>query len=231
MVKYKLINLYLTKCDLSILKLEFSVKSKFYFILKGFVFMEDKNYDIGKQIRKIRTSKNITINQVAKETGFTSSFISQFERGKTKASVASLQKIASVLDINLSTLFTGDKSSTGNNASRLENPVLIRKSERSKLVYPDEKSIDYLLTGIDGQFEMIQSTMEPGGSSGELFSHQDSEEGITVLQGTMELILGDDKYVLNEGDTITFSSHISHGWKNTGSEVLKLIWVVSPPTY
>lgn len=191
--------------------------------------MENDQETIGYKIRKIRESNQMTINQLATETGFTPSFISQFERGLTKASVASLQKIATVLSINLSTLF--EQEHEKKLSSKLKEPVIIRKSNRRKLVYPDDKSVDYLLTGLHGQFEVIYSEIDPNGSSGELFSHNSIEECITVLQGQMEISIGDDYHILLGGDTITFSSRTPHGWKNSGSEVLKLLWVVTPPTY
>jgi|SRR5690625_3621541 len=187
--------------------------------------------DLGKYLRKVRESKKITINEIAKKTGFTPSFISQFERGLTKASISSLQKIVQALNMSLSELFIHTNSTTKNEAKHSDKPNLVRKENRSKLSYPDNKSFDYLLTGIHGQFEMILSEIEPGGGSGELVSHNDSEEGITVLQGMMEITIGSKKYTLYQGDTITFPSHIPHGWKNIGDELLKLIWIVSPPTY
>lgn len=192
--------------------------------------MMSNQLDVGQRLRQIREDKQLTINQIAKETGFTSSFISQLERGLTKASVSSLQKIASSLDTNLSDLF--DQETKNIPPSKLHEPVIVKKSERRKLVYPDDQSVDYLLTGLEGQFEVMYSEIEPGGSSGsELISHNSVEECITVLHGDMEITIGDDKYILNKEDTITFSSHIPHGWKNIGSETLKLIWVVTPPTY
>lgn len=192
--------------------------------------MASNQLDVGQKLRQIREEKKLTINHIAKETGFTSSFISQLERGLTKASVSSLQKIASSLDTNLSDLFEEENQPLP--PSKLHDPVIVKKSDRRKLVYPDDQSVDYLLTGLEGQFEVIYSEIEPGGSSGgELISHNSVEECITVLNGDMEITIGEDHYILHKSDTITFSSHIPHGWKNIGSETLKLIWVVTPPTY
>lgn len=125
-----------------------------------------------------------------------------------------------MLIINLSALF--EEGQENQTSSQLQEPVLIKREKRCKLVYPDDKSTDYLLTGLDGQFEVMYSEIEPGGSSGEC---------ITVLEGDLEISIGDNKHILNEGDTITFSSHIPHGWTNIGKKTLKLIWIVTPPTY
>lgn len=191
--------------------------------------MKNNHIEIGKKIREIRELKQLTINQVAKEAGFTPSFISQFERGLTKASVSSLQKIVSSLDIDLSTLFDSDVGDA--QSTYINEPTIIRKNKRKMLDYPDGKSVDYLLTNLSGQFEVIYSKVEPGGFSGELISHNSVEECIIVLNGQLAMTIDDNRYILNKGDTITFSSLTPHGWENIGSDTLEMIWVVSPPSY
>jgi len=189
----------------------------------------DSQIEIGKKIREIRELKQITINQVAKETGFTPSFISQFERGLTKASVSSLRKITSSLNIELSTLFEDDDESA--KSAHRNKPTIIRKNKRKRLDYPDGKSIDYLLTNLSGEFEVIYSKLEPGGFSGDLISHNSVEECVIVLKGQLAVTIDNNRYTLEKGDTITFSSLSPHGWENIGEETLEVIWIVSPPSY
>lgn len=194
---------------------------------KGLISLHHYNM-VGEKIRKIRTSKGITINEVARKSGLTASFISQFERGLTQASIASIQKIAQAIGINLSFLF----DEGGSSQKPRHTPVLVRKSERKKLAYPEpEKTVKYLLTGLEGKFEVIYSVVEPGGGSGELYTHDSDEECVTVLRGKMEINVGGEIYILEEGDSITFSSRIAHGWRNIGSGPAELIWVISPPTF
>lgn len=193
--------------------------------------------NIGETIRNIRLAKGITINEVAQKTGLTASFISQFERGLTQASIASMQKIAQAIGIHLSDLFNEEtaiawEASTSRGAGTSANPIVVRKSERKKMSYPEPaKTVKYLLTGLAGKFEVIYSLVEPGGGSGELYVHDSDEECLVVLKGRMEVNVGGQLYVLEEGDAITFSSRIPHGWRNVGSETAELIWVIAPPTF
>lgn len=185
--------------------------------------------NIGVKLRELRTAKGKTINQIAKETGLTSSFISQFERGLTTASIASIQRITKALNENLSSLFTDDDPQV---IDQNQKPVVMRKSQRRILTYPSpENTVDYLLTGLGGRFEVIYSKVEPGGGSGEPYTHDSDEECIIIIRGIMEVIIGELKYVLEEGDSVTFCSRIPHGWKNAGSDSLEVIWVIAPPTY
>lgn len=190
---------------------------------------DETQKQIGDRLRKIRKSKGLTINYVAKETGFTSSFISQLERGLTKASVAALQKITKSLGVTLSVFFQEDTLTEV--TSPEETVKVVRKQNRRKLTYPDSKSTDYLLAETNGSLEVINSKVEPNGGSGELFSHEPAEECILVLNGQLDVTVGENEYTLYQGDTITFPSRIPHGWKNNGSVTAELIWIVTPPNY
>lgn len=188
--------------------------------------MKKNQKSIGSQIRKIRKSKKITIEDIASRTGFTSSFISQFERDLTTASIASLQKITAELDINISSLFIINEIEE-NKFEYKQEPELIRKSGREKIIHSAPlKTIDYFLNK-QGKTEVIYSEVEVGGSSREAYLHNSNEKIVTVLQGQMRLIIDKKEYLLCKGDTITFSSQSFHEWENTGIEVLELIWIIS----
>lgn len=58
-----------------------------------------------------------------------------------------------------------------------------------------------------------------------------SEECIIVQKGTAKIYVGDESFILNDGDTITFSSKIPHGWKNIGEDMLELLWIITPPSF
>ncbi len=189
--------------------------------------MQQNNQSIGEQIRSIRKAKGITINELSRITGFTASFISQFERDITKGSIASIQKIASALDINVSSLFHGFE----NENQTLQSVSIIRKENRRELTYPDGKSIDYLLTGMEGNLEVIYSVVEPGGGSGDPYSHESEQECVVILKGQMEISVDQSTFILNQGDTINFSSRLPHAWRNIGNDSLEVIWIITPPSF
>lgn len=189
--------------------------------------MHNKEPTIGEQIRSIRKEKGFTINEIADKTGLTASFISQFERNKTKGSVASIQKIASALNINVSSLFHGSEAMT----QPLQSISVVRKENRRMMTYPDGKSIDYLLTGPSGNLEVIYSVVQPGGSSGEKYTHDSDQECVSILKGEMELSVDTSTFNLKSGDTISFSSRLPHAWRNNGDDTLEAIWIITPPSF
>jgi DNA-binding NtrC family response regulator len=62
---------------------------------------------IGRQIRDLRKARNLTLKQMARRTNLSVSLLSQIERAESSASVSSLFKVATALDVRLTDLFAG----------------------------------------------------------------------------------------------------------------------------
>jgi transcriptional regulator with XRE-family HTH domain len=62
---------------------------------------------IGRQIRDLRKQRGLTLKQMARRTNLSVSLLSQIERAESSASVSSLFKVATALDVRLTDLFGG----------------------------------------------------------------------------------------------------------------------------
>ena len=60
---------------------------------------------IGRNIRDLRKSRNLTLKQMSRRTKLSVSLLSQIERAESSASVSSLFKVATALDVRLTELF------------------------------------------------------------------------------------------------------------------------------
>ena len=60
---------------------------------------------IGSKIKKLRSSKNLTLKDLADQTGLSVSLLSQIEHGKISPSLSTLMKLSKVLKIPLKTIF------------------------------------------------------------------------------------------------------------------------------
>lgn len=179
---------------------------------------------IGARIRALRRQQGLTLRDLSDRTGLTESFLSQVERGRTGASVASLRKIAEGLGATVAELFdrrSGDRAR------------VLRRDQRPVMSHPWLGFRSYLLTpDPDGRLEIIWSTIEPGGGMGdELYGHGQGEEVFIVLSGQMEVQIGDERYELMAGDSLTYDSQTPHGWRNSGMEPAEVLWVMTPPSY
>lgn len=181
-------------------------------------------YKFGEKIRKIREKKKITIKQIAQKIGVTESLISQIERNKVSPAIDTLLKIVDHLDIDLEYLFSEFKKKQAVN--------LVRYEERKKMITPGTTYELLSKTTGDNEEHEIESyymEIDPGGKSGSTeYGHRGKELGI-IIEGTGEFKIGNTVYKLKPGDSLSFSSDVPHMLVNTGDDLLKAFWVITPP--
>jgi DNA-binding NtrC family response regulator len=68
---------------------------------------EELHRAIGVQIRNARQAQDLTLKQLAQRTNLSVSLLSQIERAESSASILTLFRIASALNVPMSELFTG----------------------------------------------------------------------------------------------------------------------------
>jgi DNA-binding NtrC family response regulator len=66
---------------------------------------EELHACIGRTIRELRKSRGLTLKQLARRTELSVSLLSQLERAESSASVSSLYKVATALDVKITELF------------------------------------------------------------------------------------------------------------------------------
>ncbi len=178
---------------------------------------------LGPRIRALRQARNVTLRELAERAGVTESFLSQVEREVTSPSIASVQRIARALDLAIAELFTEDPP----------HGRVVRRSERRRIDYPGLGAVDEFLTaGLSGRIQLILSTIEPGGGTGEEgYSHDSDEEVVVVLAGRLELWVADEHHILEEGDAVTYSSRLPHHNVNPGDTPAVVLFCVTPPSF
>ena len=74
---------------------------------KGLLRSPEENLHrvIGETIRGLRKDRGLTLKQMARRTGLSVSLLSQIERAESSASISSLYKIATALDVRIQDLF------------------------------------------------------------------------------------------------------------------------------
>lgn len=66
--------------------------------------MTDEAKKLGKNLKKIRTQKNITQSEIAKQLNVNRSFVSNLENGKTNPTLSTITKLAQVLKVSANEL-------------------------------------------------------------------------------------------------------------------------------
>jgi len=179
-------------------------------------------HDLGSQLQQLRRQKGLTLEDLAKSSGVSTGLLSQLERGIGNPSFLTLSKVAYGLDVPISVFFHGIHDS---------DPV-VHKNSRKKLVLKDPDLVYELLTpDLNRSLEFVWVEFAPGISTEQRpFCHEGEECGL-VLQGTLEVHWGDEVYILEAGDSVTYSCNVPHWYRNPGKEKVISVWAVTPPSF
>jgi transcriptional regulator with XRE-family HTH domain len=180
--------------------------------------------DVGDRLRAIRTLRRVTLKTVADRAELSESFLSQVERGRANASIASLKRIAAALGVNVADLFEP-------NAKPSRPRVLLRQSRPALTLGTLGRK--YMLTPRPLEhLQVIVGELDAGGSTGdEPYTHGDSEELLVVVEGSVHLQLGTEVFELRTGDSIDYRSSTPHRLTNAGDGTAEVMWIISPPSY
>ncbi len=180
---------------------------------------------VGKKLKEIRLKQNLTIQVLAEKSQVSSNMISRIERGLTIPSVEILMRLATVFDKSIN-YFVEDVSTS-------HEIVHTHRGSRDKTVYDDEHNMhtESFTSGLrDPQFMSFYCTVQKGGQSGVSNMYHPGDELIYILEGRLRMEIVDDVYILEEGDSLCFKSHLPHRWENIGTDDAKVIWTLSPFT-
>lgn len=180
---------------------------------------------VGKKLKTIRLKSDMTIQDLAEQSGVSSNMISRIERGMTIPSVEILLKLARVFNKSIN-YFVEE-------VSNMHEIVFTSPGERDTTVYEDENNMltESFTSGLrDAQFSSFYCTVKKGGSSGVKNMYHPGDELIYLLEGKLKITVADATYVLHAGDSISFKSHLPHRWDNIGEEDAKVVWTLSPFT-
>ncbi len=178
--------------------------------------------DFGSKIRARRKALGYTLAEVSSMTGLSISFISQVERSVTNPSIRSLRKLTTALGTSLAAMFSAITGSDN----------VVKKEERITFTDTDSKIRYQMLSQrVDGTVLEPVLLIAPSGYIGpENRGHLGEEFGM-VLKGTAEYWIGNQKHVLEEGDSIHFSPDTLHKLVNNSNSELVMLWVATPPNF
>jgi transcriptional regulator with XRE-family HTH domain len=184
---------------------------------------------LGTQLRALRKAKEMSLTELAAAADLSIGMVSQIERGLASPSIRSLRKLGEALDVPISWFF---HANTGRPVAELSK--IVRREDRRQLRLPTAGStaelvvMELLTPDLSGDIELLLMTLEPGFHSGPPHQHRGDEAGL-VLAGALELFLGEDRFVVNQGDSFRFSSSDPHRYANASDRTTQVVWAVSPP--
>ena len=163
---------------------------------------------LGNAIRALRQKDHLTISDVAAQAQISRGMLSKIENGQVATSLDALSRIACTLGVSLSHLFR-DYDTPSGGAQLVKNGEgmeVVRRGTRRGHTY-------HLLAydrGPKRSFEPFLITMDDASEVFPSFEHPGTEF-IYMLHGKIEYRHGQETYVLEPGDSLTFRGDVSHG--------------------
>jgi transcriptional regulator with XRE-family HTH domain len=184
---------------------------------------QDTVDEIGKRIKSLREEKGLSLDDLAAKTGFDADLLAKIENREVYPQLGTVIKLSKSLDAAFGQILSGagDKPYA---ITRLKDQKTISRSTSQK----GEKHI-YSYKGLAPEVKgrnmeplivQLQETPEK-----EISSH-DGEEFIYVLNGTVLLEIGEDRFELEPGDSAYYLSNIPH-WiasKSGNSTILAVLY-------
>jgi XRE family transcriptional regulator, regulator of sulfur utilization len=166
---------------------------------------------LGKTIQHLRKTYNLSLSDLAEQSGVAKSIISQIERNETNPTLATIWRLSQALDVSIERfLVQTDEQPFLEKSSRADTPILVSQDGKFKLAI-----IGWLKT-----VEWLQWYDVSADIGGELCSepHQrGSIESISVLDGELEVEVSGLVERAYAGETLRYRCDKPHIIRNVGA--------------
>jgi len=174
---------------------------------------------LGAQIHRIRQARRFTLRAVAERTGVSVPMLSMIERGRSNPSIGTLHAIADAMNISMSDLFhAAERADTA-------SPGIIRAFNQHVIQTAPGVARRVLISDPDHGYEMAENRYDAGTASAPSAIHHSGVEFGFLLEGELEVMIGDRAHLLRAGDSIHFDSSQPHRFRNLGPHPARTIWV------
>ncbi len=178
---------------------------------------------LGADVRAIRKARKMTLVDLADALGRSVGWLSQVERDMSHPAIADLNRIATVLDVSVSSFMQVG-------ASPEEEGLIVRSHARRPIGGRTAGLTEALLSpDLTDDFEVIHSTFAPHSLLPEPLTRP-TQEVCYILSGTFEIALDGKRFTLQAGDSFRLRGE-QFQWWNHSDTPCEIIWVISPPIY
>lgn len=89
---------------------------------------------LGKTVQRLRKAYNLSLSELAEQSGVAKSIISQIERNETNPTLATIWRLSQALDVSIErVLASGDDEPFIEKSSRADTPILVSDDGRMRL--------------------------------------------------------------------------------------------------
>jgi transcriptional regulator with XRE-family HTH domain len=178
---------------------------------RGFDVVEEVSSGrLGERVRALRGERGLTLDLLAGRSGVSRAMISKLERGEKNPTLVVAAKVAEGLGVSLSQLVGVEEK---------REIVVVPRERRMVMQDPGTGFERQLLSPSFGGrgIEFIRNVIPEGSTSGEFPPNRRGvEEYVVVEKGQLRAFLGEEDYLLEEGDALYFDAGVPQRFDNVG---------------
>ena len=172
--------------------------------------------ELGARIHELRTQRLWTLEDLAKRSGLSKSYLSRLEEGERQPSIAALLSLAQAFGLALANLFEVE--------ARTAYCTVVRAEQT-----PQRQGNGLRYTPLShgarpSGMHPILVVVPTNRTGSEQYRHE-GEEWLYVLSGTLRLSLAEDTHDLAPGDAASFDARVPHRLAALNGEDARLILV------
>ncbi len=178
--------------------------------------MEYITQNVARNLKRIRTLREMSLDDVAKQTGISKSMLGQIERGVSIPTVETLGKIVSGLRVSFNSLISAAKNDV----------VLMRKEDLKPSISSEGeefKAYEYFPYEEDRTFEIYLMLLEAHSEYSSDGHGDNTYEYLTVTSGTLIVQVDGKSYEVEEENTLRFPTDTQHKYINNSDKLAKFI--------
>jgi len=166
---------------------------------------------LGKTIQRLRKAYNLSLSDLAEQSGVAKSIISQIERNETNPTLATVWRLSQALDMSVErVLASTDEAPFVEKLTRADTPILVSEDGLCRLsIIGWIKTVEWL--------QYYDFHAEPGGELDSDGHQRGSVECLTILSGTLEVEVAGAVESVKEGETVRYRCDRRHIIRNRGT--------------
>ena len=169
------------------------------------------NENLGRRVKKLRSDRGWSLEDLATASGVSRSMLSEIEREKANPTLTVTYRIAQAFGLNLQDLIE--------TAEAASNIQVIRANERAQDFRSDKQCQIRTLSplNLEKEIEFYELTLRPNGELRSQPHYEGTREFLTVEQGSVRIESGKDTEEISKGDSGTYRADVPHAIVNTGT--------------
>ncbi len=174
---------------------------------------------IAHSVRRLRSARSWTLNELAARSGISRRLIVQIEQGQANPSIGTLLRLADAFEVMLSELLPEPPTAT----------VGMRPAAEELRLWSGPRGGAGRLLINRGPLELWSWMLGPGESHESEAHHAGCVELLNVTTGTLQLDVGGESFTLADGDSAWFEATQAHAYRNPTRSTTSFSLVVFAP--